>query len=108
VRVLRSSIVDRIAAARQPRAAARLARALWVLWAVVVWNVVFDQVIVRAGRQYIAAAGRAGVSRSARPDMDAFMRPAVTRALWIATASGGLVLLVGLAVLRAAGTTAER
>ena len=108
MRALRSSIADRIAAARQPRAAARLARALWVLWAVIVWNVVFDQVVVRAGREYIAAAGRAGVSRSARPNMDAFMQPAVTRALWIATASAGVVLLVGLASLRAAGTAADR
>ncbi|HJZ77871.1 MAG TPA: hypothetical protein VKE51_39355 [Vicinamibacterales bacterium] len=104
MRALRSAIADRIAAARQPRAAARLAGALWLLWAVVVWNVVFDQVIVRAGREYIAAAGRASVAHSARPNMDAFMRPAVTRGLRIATASGGLVLFVGFAALRATRT----
>src|SRR5262252_3221737 len=108
MRALRSSIADRIAAARQPHAAARLARALWMLWAAIVWNVVFDQVIVRAGRDYIAAAGRASVSHAARPNMDAFMRPAVGRGLWIATASGGLVLLIGLASLRAARRDAHR
>jgi hypothetical protein len=106
VRAWRSSVADRIAAARQPRAAARLARVLWTLWAVIVWNVVFDHVIVRAGRDYIAAAGRAAISHAARPNMDAFMRPAVTRGLWLATASGGLVLIAGLASVRAAVRTA--
>jgi len=38
----------------------RLALALWMLWAVVVWNVIFDQVIVLAGRDYIQAALAAG------------------------------------------------
>ena len=107
MRVLRSSVAGWIAAARQPRAAARLAFALWILWAVIVWNVVFDHVIVRAGREYIGAAGRAGSGRSARPDMDAFMRPAVTRGLWIATVSGGLVLGIGLASVRAAARAAS-
>ena len=92
---------------RQPRAAARLARVLWIAWAVVVWNVVFDQVIVRAGREYLAAAGRATAIHAPRPNMDAFMRPAVTRALWIATASGGLVLVTGLASVRAARRTPD-
>src|ERR1700730_18741943 len=39
---------------------ARLALALWIAWAVLVWNVVFDQVIVLAGREYIQAALAAG------------------------------------------------
>ena len=43
----------------QPRAKVRLARALWIAWAVIVWNVVFDHVIVVAGRSYIHAAGSA-------------------------------------------------
>ena len=107
MRALRSSVADRIAAARQPRAAARLARGLWILWAVIVWNVVFDHVIVRAGRDYLAAAGRASAGHTARPNMDAFMRPAVTRGLWIATASGALVLVTGLASVRAAARTAS-
>jgi len=82
------------------QAAARLARALWIAWAVIVWNVVFDHVIVVAGREYIYAAGRAG-GRSG-PDgrslvlMDDYMRPAVRRGAWIATAAAGLILLTGL------------
>jgi hypothetical protein len=91
----------RLAALRQPGPAARLARALWIAWAIVVWNVVFDRVIVVAGRSYVAAASRAAVSDpSARPlSMDDWMEPAVTRGLWMATAAGGAILVAGLAAV---------
>ena len=84
---------------RKPGRAARIARALWIIWAVIVWNVVLDHVIVVAGRRYIAAAETAGVPRA---NMDAFMRPAVARGLWLASAAGGIVLAVGLVAVRAA------
>ena len=90
----------RVARWRQPRPAARIARALWIAWAVIVWNVVFDRVIVVAGRTYVAAAGRAAAAPAGPfADMDAWMRPAVTRGFWIATAAGGVVLLIGLAAV---------
>ena len=100
LRALRS----KVAALRQPRPSARLARVLWIAWAVIVWNVVFDRVIVVAGRSYIAAAGRAAAS-AAGPlaNMDDWMRPAVTRGFWIATASGASILFIGLAGVHAAG-----
>ena len=99
----------RVAAWRQPRPAARIARALWIVWAVLVWNVVFDHVIVVAGRQYIAAAGRAADAPS-RPfaNMDDWMRPAVTRGFWIATASAGAILLVGMVALPLGGARGRR
>src|SRR5688572_23569405 len=91
----------RVAALRQPGPAARLARALWIAWAIVVWNVVFDRVIVVAGRSYVTAASRAAASDpSARPlSMDDWMEPAVTRSLWMATAAGGAILVTGLAAV---------
>ena len=94
----------RVARWRQPRAAARIARALWIAWAVIVWNVVFDHVIVVAGRSYIAAAACAAAGPAGPfAKMDNWMRPAVSRGFWIATASGAAVLLAGLgAVHRAA------
>ena len=73
--------------ARQPRPAARLARVLWMAWAIVVWNVVFDRVIVVAGREYIAAAyAPPPPIRGPSANMDDWMQPAVTRGLWFATA----------------------
>ena len=88
----------RVEAWRQPRSAARLARALWIVWAIVIWNVVFDHVIVVAGRNYIAAAAQAAAA-GAFANMDDWMRPAATRGFWIATASGTTVLLAGLAAV---------
>ena len=109
MRALRSNVRLRVAAWRQPRPAARIARALWIAWAIVVWNVVFDRVIVVAGRNYVAAAGRA----AAAPDgpfanMDNWLRPAVSRGLWIATASGAAVLLAGLAAVHRAARDQSR
>ena len=90
----------RVATLRQPRPAARIARALWIAWAVIVWNVVFDRVIVVAGRNYVAAAGRAATAPDGPfANMDDWMRPAVTRGFWMATAAGAVVLLAGLAAV---------
>lgn len=94
---------DRIAACRQPRASAMIARALWMAWAILLWNVVFDRVIVVAGREYIAAAARAAVNPAGQfANMDDWMRPAVTRGFWMATAAGGTVLIAGLAAIQGA------
>ena|SRR5215210_5315933 len=101
-----TAAVRRAAALRQPRAAAKIARVLWATWAVVVWNVVFDHVIVVAGRDYIAAASvAAGNAANPHPHyvvMDDWMRPAVTRGLWLATAAAGAILIVGLALINVA------
>jgi hypothetical protein len=89
----------RLRSGRAP-AKVRFARALWIAWAVIVWNVVFDHVIVVAGREYIYAAGRAAGRTG--PDgrslvlMDDYMRPAVRRGIWIASAAAGLILITGL------------
>ena len=94
----------RFAARREP-VAARIARMLWIVWAVIVWNVVLDHVIVRAGRQYVAAAARAAAAPPASrhyENTDAWMRPAVTRGLWIATAASFTIAASGLVLVRAA------
>jgi hypothetical protein len=93
-----------IADARQPRVAADIARVLWLTWVVFLWNVVFDRVIVVAGREYIVAAAQAAVSPAGPfANMDTWMRPAITRGFWIATAASGAVLVVGLIAINRAG-----
>jgi predicted secreted protein len=91
-----------LAALREPRRTLRMAVALWIAWAVIVWNVVFDHVIVVAGRQFIAAAGEAAQGAGPYARMDDLMQPAVTRAFWTATAAAAvlLVILVILCPLR--------
>ena len=84
---------------------ARIARALWLVWAVLLWNVVFDHVIVVAGREYIVAAKQAAMSPTLPRhyvNMDDWMRPAVRRGLWAASAAAGGVLVAGFVLLRAA------
>jgi hypothetical protein len=99
----------RVTALRQPVPAARIARALWIAWAVIVWNVVFDRVIVVAGRSYITAARRAADANPSGPlvDMDDWMRPAITRGLWLATASAGAILVTGLVTVHFAQRPAD-
>jgi hypothetical protein len=97
----------RVAAWRQSRLSARLACALWIAWAVIIWNVVFDHAIVVAGRDYIAAAAHAAaVPDGPFANMDDWMRPAVRRGFWMATAAGAAVLLVGLAAISMSGRSA--
>ena len=81
----------------------RLAELLWLAWAIIAWNVVFDRVIVVAGRDYLAAARLAAASGGGHHvRMDDWMRPAITQGFWIATGVSTLILLVGFAVIRAA------
>jgi hypothetical protein len=82
--------------------AVRVAAALWFVLAVVVWNVVFDRVLVVAGRQYVHAATLA--SRGSDPFLriDDWMRPAITRAFRSASAAAGTVLAAGLGLIAVA------
>jgi hypothetical protein len=73
----------------------RVACALWITWAVLLWNVLFDHVIVIAGRDYLRAAFAAAHAGAAPPLMDQWMRPAVSRGLWIASAAAAGILVVG-------------
>jgi len=75
---------------------ANIARALWVAWAVIVWNVVFDRIIVVAGREYIRTAIDAAAAGRPRPRLDDFMRPAVPHGVWVSSVSALTILVVGL------------
>ena len=78
----------------------RIAQALWTAWAIVVWNVVFDHVIVVAGREYLAAAMVAAHGTGPYARMDDWMRPAIAHGLWIATAASAVILLIGFVAIR--------
>jgi len=78
---------------------APLAIALWIACAFVVWNVVFDRVVVLAGRQYVyravaAAGGSKGFER-----IDAWMPAAVARGAWLASSAAGAILAAGFLAL---------
>jgi hypothetical protein len=81
---------------------ARLAAALWIVWAVILWNVVFDQVLVFAARHYVVAALVAANGPGPYARIDDWLGPAVTRAFWAATVCAMILLAVLFAGLRAA------
>ena len=82
---------------RADRSRIRLAVFLWLLLAFVVWNVVFDRILVIEGRAYVHAAAVA-VSKSAPYVLAGpWMGAAQSRALWTATAAAAAVLAVGVA-----------
>jgi hypothetical protein len=78
------------------RHSATLAGALWLVLAFVVWNVVFDRVLVLAGRRYAHAAATA--ARQGHPYLliNDWMRPAVTYGVRVASATAIGIAAFGL------------
>jgi hypothetical protein len=85
----------------------RIALMLWIVWAIVVWNVVFDYIIVAASRHYVSAAIPAAQA-GAYVRMDDWMVPAITRGLWLATAASSTILVTGLTAIRFASANHDQ
>ena len=88
----------------------RLAIVLWLVWAIVVWNVVFDRVLVNAGRDYVRSAMAAANGSGPYARIDDRMLPALTQALMAASVAAVVIVLVGLLAIRLAmrrATSAE-
>jgi hypothetical protein len=75
---------------------ARVAAALWLVLAFLVWNVVFDRILVLAGRRYSYAAGMAARHSSAYLRIDDWMRPAIAHGVRVASVAALAVAAVGL------------
>jgi hypothetical protein len=74
----------------------------WMLFAFVVWNVVFDRLVVLAGRRYSYSATVLYRTTGRYLHIDDVMRPAVAHAAWVASSAAGMIAIVALLVLRAA------
>jgi hypothetical protein len=88
---------------RQPRRVARAALVLWIAWAIVAWNVVFDHVIELAGRRYLRAAAEAVQAGGPYARIDDWMRPAASTGLWMASAAALAILVIGCIGIRLTG-----
>lgn len=76
---------------------------LWVVLAFLVWNVIFDRIIVLAGRRYsydATLAFRAGHYLR----IDDVMRPAITHGVRMASLWAGALLVAGLVLIGVAAT----
>ena len=80
----------------------RVAIWLWMAFAFLVWNAVFDQVIIDAGRHYVEIATASGEANGPYLKIEDTMGPARSRALWLATASAGAILVVAIVAFRRA------
>jgi hypothetical protein len=76
-----------------------LAVVLWVTWAIVVWNVVLDRILVLAGRRYVYAAALAAQGPGPYLRINDWMRPALARGVWTATGTAAALLAVGLVLI---------
>jgi hypothetical protein len=74
----------------------RLAVVLWIMFGGVVWNVVFDRVLVLAGRRYAYAAAVSLQRDGVYLAIDDWMRPAIQRGVLLATVAGLSTAGVGL------------
>lgn len=81
---------------------------MWILLGVVVWNVVFDRVLVLAGRRYVHAAAVSFQREGIYLEIDDWMRPAITRGIWLASAAGVTTAAAGLVAVALAARRVRR
>lgn len=77
------------------RGRVRLATVLWLVLAAVVWNVIFDRMLVLAGRRYAWLAYGAA-DGSAYVPINEVMPEAIRHGVRVATTWAGLIAIVGL------------
>jgi hypothetical protein len=78
------------------RHSATLAGALWLVLAFVVWNVVFDRVLVLAGRRYTHVAAIAAREGHPYVLINDWMRPAVSHGVRVASLTAIGIAAFGL------------
>jgi hypothetical protein len=86
----------------------RLAVALWCVLAFLVWNVVFDRVLVLAGRRYVHAATVAAGGGAPYLLLHDWMRAARLDGVRLASLSAAAVLAVALVAVPLARRRDER
>jgi hypothetical protein len=84
------------------RRAVTVAVILWLVFAFVVWNLIFDRVLVVAGRQYSHDAVVLYRDTGRYLLIDDVMRPAVRHAASLASMVAGGIVIVALVVIRVA------
>lgn len=79
-----------------------VAYVLWIVLAGAIWNVVFDRVLVLAGRQYVFAASQADASGGPPVLIAPWMGEARAQAVRLATMVAIPVALTGVIAVRVA------
>lgn len=90
------------------RRAVTAAVVLWLVFAAVVWNVVFDRMVVLAGRRYSHDATVVFRSTGRYLLIDDVMRPAVAHASRVASMAAVAIAVGALVLIRLAAVLDER
>jgi hypothetical protein len=77
----------------------RLAVAVWLVAALVIWNVVFDAHVRSGASDYVKRQDAWAAGKGPRADMDAVMGGAVSRGLRVASLWTAFVLAPGVVIL---------
>lgn len=85
----------------------RVAAILWVVVAVIVWNGVYDLVLVRGIKETLFRTALFDAGRAPAPDLRRLMDVAVFNAAWISTVWASALLLAGLLTIRLVGRDSE-
>ena len=86
----------------------RVAAIVWAALVVVVWNVVFDAVVIQSGRDYLTRQALHQQGKGPAVTIPEVMRPAVVRGAGLASLAGAAVALLGVLGFWAAGRVRRR
>jgi hypothetical protein len=78
----------------------RVAVGLWLVLVALLWNGIYDLVLVRGVKEYLFRAALAAAGRGPQMPIAQVMDVAVYEAVWIATFWASAVLLAGLVTIR--------
>jgi len=74
----------------------RFATIAWIALVVVLWNVVFDWVVIQSGRDYLTQQALHQQGKGPAVTIPGVMRPGIARGAWLASAAAGGVAAVGV------------
>lgn len=88
--------------------AERIAVALWLAIAVVVWNGIYDVLLTRGVKEYLLRSALHEAGRGPRIPMSQIMDVTVQDAVWVSTLWASILLLAGLVTIRLGRRARER
>lgn len=78
----------------------RIAVAVWLTVALVVWNGVYDLLMTRGIKDYLLRQALHQAGRGPEVSMTALIDLAITEAIWVSTLWASVILLAGLMTIR--------
>lgn len=85
----------------------RFAAGLWLLVALVVWNLIYDLMITRAVQEFMFRAALHEAGRGPHTTMASVLDRSVYDAVWVSTLFASLVALAGFVTIRYVGRQHE-